>query len=53
MEPPLLDNIIEEIDYSKVQLLLDSIGVIQSNATKKKEFIFPIQTRLSQLTSSA
>ena len=40
MEPPALESIIDEIDYTKIQLLLDSIGVIQSNATKKKEFIF-------------
>ena len=40
MEPPELINIIEEIDMTKIQLLLDQMGIIVENTSKKKEFVF-------------
>lgn len=40
MEPPELIDVIEEIDMTKIQLLLDQMGIIIENTTKKKEFIF-------------
>lgn len=40
MEPPELIDVIEEIDMTKIQLLLDQMGIIVENTSKKKEFVF-------------
>ena len=43
MEPPEIKDIIKEIDLDKIQLLLDQMGIILENTTKKKEFVFNME----------
>lgn len=43
MEPPELTNVIEEIDMTKIQLLLDQMGLILENTKVKKDLVFNME----------